>query len=440
MTTSGVDTRQLALETLTEINEKGQYSHLILSQVLGKYQYLPKRERAFLTRLVEGTLEHTITLDYVIDAYSRTKVHKMKPVIRNVLRMSVYQLLYMDQVPDSAVCNEAVKLVKRRGLSGLSGFVNGVLRTVAREREQIRFPDVDENPVYALSIRHSMPEWIVREWLRDYGSEQTIAMLRALEEETKITVRTNTMKCSPEDLRRRLEQEQVHTESVSEMDFAFVISGFDNIASLQAFQEGLFYVQDTGSMQAALAADPKPGDFCIDVCAAPGGKSMHMAELMGGSGMVEARDLTEYKVGLIRENIARHGLSNVRAVCMDATVYDASSEEKADVLMCDLPCSGLGVMGRKTDIRYRMTPERADELVKLQRKILDTVCGYVRPGKALIYSTCTVRRAENEENVAWFVGNHPKFALQWMRQIFPEDGHDGFFIAKLVRAADEETV
>ncbi len=434
MTTSGVNVRGLALSVLLAVNEDMQYSHLVLRQVLEKYQYLPKQERAFLTRLVEGTLERLLTLDYVIDAYAKTKVHKMKPAVRNILRMSCYQLLYMDQVPDSAVCNEAVKLVRKRGLSGLSGFVNGVLRTVVREREHISFPDAKKEPVKALAVRFSVPEWIVREWLSDYGREKAEEMLAAAGKEPKITVRANTTKCTAEELREMLTREQVRVEELGEPEDAFVISGFDNLKYLPSFRDGYFYVQDVGSMLAAAAADPKPGDHVIDVCAAPGGKSIHMAELMGGAGCVEARDLTEYRVGLIEENILRHGLTNVKTACMDAALRDAASVNRADVLMCDLPCSGLGVIGRKVDIRYRMNQERAKELVKLQRQILDTVWDYVKPGGTLVYCTCTVRRAENEENVDWFLGRRPEFEPVFQRQIFPRDGHDGFFIAKLVRS------
>ena len=195
--------------------------------MLDKYQYLSKQERAFLTRLTEGTVERGLTLDYVIDAFSKTKVHKMKPVIRNVLRMGVYQLLYMDGVPDSAVCNEAVKLVRKRGLSGLSGFVNGVLRNIARQADAISWPKEEEHPVQALSVRYSVPEWIVREWLNSYGPAQTREMLAALGEESKLTIRTNTGKCTPEELRVSLEAQGVRVEPVGNIPYGFSLSGYD---------------------------------------------------------------------------------------------------------------------------------------------------------------------------------------------------------------------
>lgn len=436
--TNNVNTRALALEMLAAINEEGQYSHLVLRDVLDKYQYLSKQERAFLTRLTEGTVERQITLDYVIDCFSKTKVRKMKPLIRNLMRMSVYQILYMDAVPDSAVCNEAVKLARKRGFSGLSGFVNGVLRSVSRGWKDIIYPDEKSNPVYALSVRYSIPEWMITTWLDAYGRQKTDEILEAFSKEASLTVRTNLSRVTPEELCRRLKAEGVTAEPIPEIPYAFILTGVDYLAGLSSFEEGLFYVQDISSMMVAVTAAPKRGDYVIDVCAAPGGKSTHMAELLDGTGMVEARDLTEYKVGLIEENMVRHGLSNMKAVQMDATMYDVASSRKADVLVCDLPCSGLGVMGRKTDIRYKMTQQKAEDLAALQRQILSVVYDYVKPGGTLIYSTCTIEHRENEDNVAWFLQEHPDFSLELQRQMFPgEVGSDGFFLAKMIRSRDE---
>ena len=414
---------------LLAIDRDGQYSHLVLRDVLDKYQYLSKQERAFLTRLTEGTVERMLTLDYVIDQFSKTKVKKMKPLIRELMRLSVYQIMYMDGVPDSAVCNEAVKLARKRGFSGLSGFVNGVLRSVARGWKDVAFQNE--------SVRYSVPEWIIDGWNADYGRDVTEKMLEAFMQPAKITVRTNTQKCTPEELKDRLSQEGVTVEAIEGISYAFVLSGFDYLAGLGSFQDGWFYVQDISSMTVAHAADPKKGDYIIDVCAAPGGKSSHLAELLDGSGMVEARDLTEYKVGLIEENILRHDLHNMKAVQQDATLFDEASVEKADILICDLPCSGLGVIGRKSDIRYKMTAEKAHDLAVLQQEMLDTVWKYVKRGGKLIYSTCTIHKEENEDNVAAFLQKHPQFTLVEQRQIFPMEGSDGFFVAKMIRSTDE---
>lgn len=420
-----VNVRLLALELLLDITGQKEYSHLAIRGALEKYQYLDKQDRAFLTRLTEGTVERMIELDYIIDRFSKVPVKKMKPVIRNLLRMSVYQLKYMDRIPDAAVCNEAVKLAQKKGFSSLKGFVNGVLRSVARGMDQVQYPD--------LSVRYSTPEWIVEQWTEEYGADTARRMLEAQYEERPVSVRVNLHKITKEALKQRLEREGVCVQEVEGMDCALAVSGYDYLRAIPSFREGLFQVQDISSMRAALMAAPREGDYCIDVCAAPGGKSLHLADLMNGTGMVEARDLTEYKVGLIEENVERTGAGNVRAVIMDATVLDEASVEKADVVLADLPCSGLGVLGRKNDLKYRMTGEQQEELVKLQRTILDTVWQYVKPGGTLVYSTCTVHREENEGNVRWFLEQHP-FVLKEQVQMLPGMGPwDGFYIAKMER-------
>lgn len=451
--TTNTNIRELVLDILIEVNEKDQYSHLVIRSVLDKYQYLDKKERAFLTRLAEGTIEHQIEMDYMIDSFSKVKVRKMKPLIRNLLRMSVYQLRYMDAIPDSAVCNEAVKLAKKRGFRQLSGFVNGVLRSIVREGDKLLYPDAAMEPKRYLEVKYSVPGWIINRWMKAYGYEQTETILSHFYQESPLTIRTNRTKCTPEELRTKLINEQVTVEKIGEIpaesgefkdaldrlwDYAYTISDFDHLQSLQTFQDGDFYVQDLSSMLVAEMAAPKKGDYVIDVCAAPGGKSSHIAELMDGTGMVEARDLTEYKTNLIEENIRRHGLSNMKAVCMDATVFDRDSVGKADILVCDLPCSGLGVMGKKTDIRYKMTEEKEKELVQLQRQILKTVIPYVKENGTVIYSTCTIDRAENEENAAWIEREFPELSLVAMKQMLPgEAGNDGFFISKFVRRKHE---
>lgn len=431
-----VNTRELILEILLEVIEKGNYSHLVIRSVLDKYQYLEKQERAFITRVAEGTIQTMIELDYIINQYSKVKVNKMKPVIRNILRMSVYQIRYMDSVPDSAACNEAVKLARKKGFSSLSGFVNGVLRNISRN-PAVGLPNRERNPIEYYSVMYSMPEWIVELWMKDYGVERMQEILDAFAKEAPITIRTNLKKNTPEKLAEQLQKEGVTVRKVElpdlpSLDYAFVISDFDYLNALPSFRDGLFYVQDISSMMVAELAAPKGGDYIIDVCAAPGGKSTHLAEKLQGSGMVEARDLTEYKMSLIEENIARHACGNMKAVQMDATVLDEASKGKADIVIADLPCSGLGVMRKKTDIKYKMTPEKMASLVELQRNMLHTVCNYVKEEGILLYSTCTIHRGENEENVTWFLENHPEFKLLSMQQIFPqEEFGDGFFIAKL---------
>ena len=426
-----VNDRELILEILLMITRDGEYSHIALKQVLDQYQYLDKKERAFITRVVNGTMERMIEIDYIIDQFSKVKVNKMKPVIRTIMRSAVYQLKYMDSIPDSAVCNEAVKLAEKRGFRPLKGFVNGVLRNISRNLSEVSYPE-DERKRAA--VQYSVPEWMLKQWREDYGDKTAIQMAECFLEESPLSVRCNFNKISKEDLLKLLEKEGVHIEEVPGIEQALYLSGYDHLSGLESFQKGYYQVQDVSSMQVAFWADPQQGDYIIDVCAAPGGKAIHAAELLRETGRVEARDLTDYKVGLIRENIKKSGLTNIEAVRWDATVLEASSVGKADIVIADLPCSGLGVLGRKPDLKYKMTKQTQKELEQLQRKILGVVQSYVKPGGKLVYSTCTVNRAENKENARWFMKACPDFTLVKEEQRIPgTDTGDGFYIALFQR-------
>ena len=432
--TNGVNVRELILEVLLEITKNGEYSHIAIKNTLDKYQYLEKQERSFLTRVCEGTLENMILIDYVINQFSKVKVNKMKPVIRCILRSSVYELKFMDSVPVSATCNEAVKLAQKKGFHNLKGFVNGVLRNISRNLEQISMPDEEREPEKWLSVKYSIPEWLIEKWQKQYDKTQLEEMFQAFLEKSATSIRVNTEKTTKEELIKELEAEQITVMENEEVPNALYIDGYDFLSGITAFQEGMFYVQDVSSMLVSLWAEPKEGAQVIDVCAAPGGKSIHMAELLHGTGMVEARDLTEYKVSLIEENIERCGLTNIRAKQADARVLEEDSVGKADIVIADLPCSGLGVIGKKPDIKYKMSEAKCAELAALQREILHTVQNYVKSGGVFMYSTCTINPQENEENVQWFLKEHADFELERQQQILPKKGkNDGFFLARMVR-------
>ncbi|MEG0214812.1 MAG: 16S rRNA (cytosine(967)-C(5))-methyltransferase RsmB [Hungatella sp.] len=375
--TKSADGRELVLDILLEIIEKDGYSHVVLHQALSKYQYLDKSERAFISRVTTGTLEYLIQIDYILNQYSKIKVHKMKPLIRNLMRMSVYQILYMDRIPDSAVCNEAVKLAEKRKFQGLKGFVNGVLRAIVREKDTISFPTD--------SIRYSVPQWILDLWGASYEEALLHKILQSFLEKSRLTVRCNLEKA----------------------DADLIQTSLDYLDSLEAFQIGWIQVQDLSSAFVGTIAAPKAGDQVIDVCGAPGGKSLHLADLLKGSGHVEVRDLTEYKIHLIQDNIDRTGFTNIEAKMQDALELDSASIEQVDIVLADLPCSGLGIIGKKPDIKHKMTPEKLIELADLQRRILTVVQQYVKPGGVLIYSTCTIDRQENQDNAAWFLQQFP---------------------------------
>ncbi len=405
------NSREIVLDILMEILEKGNLSHLVLKQALEKYQYLEKQDRAFITRITEGTLEYLIQIDAVINRYSKVKINKMKPLIRTLLRMSVYQILYMERVPDSAVCNEAVKLAKKRKFQGLTGFVNGVLRSISREKEQLTFTSPAE--------RFSIPQWMFAMWEKEYGTERAERIAASFLEDRPLTVRCNVSRAAVNEIISILEDQGIQVEQSPLSETMLAIQGYDYLDTVKAFAEGLITVQDTSSSLVGMIASPEKESFILDVCSAPGGKSMHVADLMEGTGLVESRDLTEYKIMLVEENIARCGFANMQTKVWDATVFDPDMEGKADIVLADLPCSGLGIIGKKPDIKMRLKEEELDELAKLQREILAVVSRYVRPGGTLIYSTCTINKKENEENAAWILENLP-FKKKEIASALPE--------------------
>ncbi len=445
--TDKANTREIVLDMLLEVIEGDKFSHTVLSQTLRRHQELEKQDRAFITRMFTGTVKQYLTLDFIINTFSSLPVNKMKPLIRNLLRLSVYQLIYMDQVPESAVCNEAVKLAKKRGFEKLAGFVNGNLRGIARNREGIVYPDRITAPDKYLEVEYSVPEWLVKMLLKQYPFPTVEAMLNASRKDKETTIRCNLTKLSPAKLKEILISEGVRVEDNPYLDYAFIIKDYDYLDKLEAFRLGLFAVQDISSMLVCQTAGIREGDFVVDVCAAPGGKALHAAET---AERVSARDLTDYKVGLIKENIARLGLPNIEAIVWDATVPDRELYQQADIVIADLPCSGLGVIGKKADLKYKLTQNQQKELVDLQRSILSVVKDYVKPGGVLIYSTCTVNKEENIGNRDWFLSSFD-FEAESLDSYLPKElqnedtkqgylqliqgihNTDGFFISRMRR-------
>ncbi len=442
-----INIRELVLGILMEVLEQDNYSNVVIHNTLMKYQYLEKQDRAFLSRLSEGCVERCIQLDYIIDSFSKVKVKKMKAPIRNILRMGVYQILYMNQVPDSAACNESVKLAQRKGFVSLKGFVNGVLRNVSRNKESLVFPDKQKEPKKYLEVMYSCPEWIVDLWLKEYSLEEVEEALKRFMEAKTTTIRCNTGRLTVDELKEKLVEEGITVEAGEYLPYALKIKDYNYLNRVAAFREGLFQVQDESSMLIAQAAGIKENDVIIDVCAAPGGKTTHCAELLKETGNVISRDLTEYKVALIEENVERLGLSNVTAQVQDALELCKDDIGKADIVIADLPCSGLGVIGKKADIKYKTKPEDVESLGKLQREILAVVSQYVKPGGVLIYSTCTVNAVENLDNRNWILDNldfeaeslddylpealHEDTTKDGYLQLFPgKHKCDGFFVSR----------
>ena len=437
--TENINLRAVALDILIETEKDEVKAGEYIRSVLDRYGYLDTRDRAFIKKLTEGTLERRITLDYVIDRFSRVKTAKMKPVIREVLRMGVFQLMFMTHVPHSAVCNEAVKLVRKRHMNGLSGFVNGILRNIIRN-------PIDLESISDLSVKYSMPKWITERFIQEFGSEKAEDIFRASLESRPVYIRTNTAAIEPEELEKRLILGGISVKKIPEHRGAFEVSDFEAIDCMPEFSEGLFSVQDLSSMtvgefasgdfsnaqeinDAADVSDLPQTIHVIDVCAAPGGKSCHVAELLKTRGTVEARDISDRKIDRILENRDRLGLENLDAVVMDACVHDEESDNTADILICDLPCSGLGVMGRKNELKYRVKPEDISALAELQRSILKNSVSYLKKGGRLVFSTCTVTHEESTDQKRWIeteLGLIPEAERMYLPS---PGGPDGFYAA-----------
>lgn len=446
---AGINVREVVLDILLELEKGGEYSNILIAAALDKYDYLDGKEKSFIKRVCEGTIERRIQIDYVLDQYSKTPVTKMKPLLRALLGMSVYQLLFMEHVPAAAVCNEAVKLAKKRRFGQLQGYVNGVLRTIDREKDQIVYPDEKQDLTDWLSVRYSMPPWLVTHFSEAYGREACEKILNAFLERKAVCVRLDEELTAQERtaLLTAWERDGVQVAYHPYLSYAVELQKVTGIRRLDGYEEGRFAVQDVSSMLVVEAAGIRSGDTVIDVCAAPGGKALHAAGKLHGTGQVIACDVSQHKTAKIEENCARLGLQNVTVRVQDAREREEALVGQADVLLADLPCSGLGVIGHKQDIKYRVTAESLKEIVKLQKEIITNVIEYIKPGGILMYSTCTMNPGENEKMAEWicetfgFEGVSMAEALpeglktaaeKGMVQLLPGiHESDGFFFAKL---------
>ena len=433
--------REIVLDILLDIEKNDRFAGEALGEALRANQFMNKKERAYIGRLTEGVTEQKIRLDYILNQFSKVKVKKCKPVIRCILRMAAYEIFYMDSVPDEAACNEYVNLTAKRGFRTLKGYMNGVLRNVCRNKAAIIFPKKEDGLEAYLSVKYSIPEELVKFLLNDYSAEQLEQILQAGETNRGTTVRVNTMHTTLEEFRNNLIEKGIKVEKGYYNPTSLIISGYDYIRMVPGFHEGLFTVQDESSSLQVLAAGIRPGNVILDVCA---------AERTGEQGHVYARDISEEKIDKLEENLGRLEIHNVTTKVWNAMDTDPKMIEKADVVLADLPCSGLGVMARKNDIKYHVTADSISELAEIQKNILDACASYVKPGGTLIFSTCTIDRTENEENVEIFLKRHEEYYLESLAPYLPEklkergekgyitllqgiDHCDGFFISRLRR-------
>ena len=413
--------REAALKALYEIEYNGAYSNMAVKNTL-KNSDMSERDKALFTALVYGVSDKKITLDYYISKFSKIKLKKISKYILIILRMGVFQLVFTDKIPQSAAVNESVKLAKRYGHGASAGFVNGVLRSVSKCGE-IEYPK--EKDEY-LSVKYSFPLWLCRKWTEEFGFEFTEDMMHSFGESKPITLRANTLKTTNEELVKKLSDLGINAEI---QDGAVVTGGFD-IEKNTLYKEGYFTPQDTAAMKAAEILAPKPGDIVIDMCAAPGGKTTHIAEIMKNSGKILAFDIYNHKTELVKKNAERLGIDIIKTEVRNAAEFDRSLSGIADCILCDVPCSGLGIIGRKPDIKQN--EDRSEELCKIQAKILENACIYLKEGGVIVYSTCTVEKAENEGITGAFLEKQGNFEKLYEKTFYPHtDGTDGFYICKM---------
>lgn len=388
--------REEVLDLLLQVEKEKSYAQLSLKNALTD---MDQRDKALATEIFYGTLKYQIQLDYFLNQYSKTPVKKMKPLIRNILRMSVYQLLYLDKIPASAVINEAVKIVKKRKMQGLSGFVNGVLRNIDREKENLTFPDMRKDQGKYYSIKYALPEWIVKMWFKSYGEEKTQKICEALNKRAMVCGRCNTLKGSVEEIKAAFIKEGIEVEEGELLEEAFYIKKVGSLQNSPSFKAGEWTVQDESAMLVAHVVNPKRGDYVLDMCSAPGGKSMHMAAMMANKGEIISCDIHPHKLELIEKNAKRLGINIIKPTLQDGTIFNEAWEGQFDKVLLDAPCSGLGIMKRKPDIRLNKTYEDLEDIAAIQRELFKQAVRYLKEDGVLVYSTCTISKIENENMV-----------------------------------------
>ena len=397
--------RQVAFEALIKIHRDGAYSNLIVDSLLKENSDLDERDRAFVCNLVYGTLDRLILIDYNLGLYLNQPVRKLKPELHTILRMGTYQLLFMDKVPSRAAVNESVNLAKVNKSSFAASLVNAVLRRVADNG--IRLPDTSEtNPDY-LAIKYSCPEWLISLWIESYGYDNAVALAEKALEAPPVVIRVNTTKITPDELIWKLAEEGVISEKTDIAPDALIISNTGSVDELEAYKQGYFHAQDLASQLCCAALDPQEGETVFDLCSAPGGKAFTVAERMNNTGVVRAFDIYQSRVELIKNGATRLGLSNVFSYLSDASIFN-ENYGLADRVLCDVPCSGLGIIRRKPEIRFKNRSD-IDNLPELQYRILCNATRYLKQGGRLVYSTCTLNPAENSDVCNRFLSEHPEF-------------------------------
>jgi len=425
-----VNVREAALNSLLRCEKDGKYSNLELDSAIKKYN-LTGVDRSFFTTLVYGVIEKRIALDYIISVFSSRPVDSLNPFIVGILRLGAYQILYLDRTPDSAAVNEAVESAKKRANVGAASYVNAVLRKISANSSKPPMPDKKDGMLY-WSIKYSLPEWLCAMWFEYYGEERAIDIMEGVNRRAKTSLFINTLKSNREEL---LAKFSGIAEASADSDFGIIMKKDIPINDLP-IADGLCFVQDISSQLCVKELSPCPGDFLIDTCCCPGGKSFAAAVMMKNQGKILSLDLHENKLSLVR-----HGAENLGIDIIETIAHDSSSaiEEfigKADRVICDVPCSGLGVIAKKPDLRYKSQSD-IERLPELQYRILSASASYVKNGGTLLYSTCTLNKKENENVISRFLDEHLNYRLETEKTVFPASDRDGFYFARMTNANEK---
>lgn len=431
-------TREVALKVLYKIDKEQAYSNIELNeQIRQNRKNLDEKDIGLISELVYGVTTWRLTLDEIIKKYSKIKLKKISPWIINILRMGIYQIIFLDKIPKSAAVNESVNLAKRYGHSSSSNFVNAILRKVEKTDYDDFFEIEDD--IDRISKTTSMPKWIVEELVKGNGIKIAEQICKNSNLKPNITIRVNRLKIAKKELIQKLEQKGIEckepeNEEMNTQDF-LILSKVKNIENLQEFKDGFFTIQDLSAGQTAKILDPRPVEMVLDACSAPGGKTTYLAELMENKGKIKAWDIHEHRTKLVEQNANRLGINIIETQVKDATQYDKNLDEKFDKILLDVPCLGIGVIKRKPDIKWQRKPEDIEEITLIQRKILENCSKYLKKGGTLVYSTCSILKEENEEIVIKFLSENKQFEIDGknMVNILPNKEKDGFFICKIYR-------
>ncbi len=437
--------REIALRIIIKCEKDSAYSNLELNNELKKNSFSDV-DRAFLTQLVNGTLEKFVIIDYYIKVYSKIKISKMSSIIKNILRLGIYQILFLDRVPDSAVCNESVIITKKFIGNNLSGFVNGVLRTISREKEKDILPIRETDEIKYLSLKYSVPLWIVNLFINAYGEIICEKIISTNQISNQSSIRINTNKTDFISLKCLLNEEEIEINKNSLLENSASIKFNCNIENLNAYKLGLFHIQNCSCQLCCFVLNPKENESILDICSAPGGKTFTISQLMKNTGNICALDLHKHRVKLVKNGAFRLGLSNITAKEMDASKPMGFPKNLFDKILCDVPCSGLGVINNKPDIMLKQE-NSIDELPSLQRKLLENASIHLKIGGTLVYSTCTLNPKENEDIINSFIKENGNFVFNDISEfipkkinaikdfgyftILPSEEWDGFFISSI---------